>query len=821
MADQNAPAPPPGFDTVVAAPPPPAGFDTVVGGGQPPAAQPSLFHRMVDPYVEGAKGFVKEGEKTAAGLTDLASAYLSGGVAGPGVPTLPIQTSPGGPTQQAFNTAATWLRKNTNLTNAPQKEGAIAEAVLEFMALPQGEEAKLAGEIPGIADSFTSAGKLIKTLQGDTKLARVFRVGLDALKTGTRAGLEQGQQTLVKTGGDVEQAKEAATTGAVIGGAMGGGGTAIRETREALQKLRPGTRTIAGAEFPTLATGELYHPPGSPNAASAATDEATGNIAKTAVANSLNRSNAARPVGAPQITDPARMLPGRAGFEVETTPPREVGTPPRTATVTEQTGTRTVPNPEYEEPGGTLTREPGQTAEQTAQEIGPGATTATPERAYAGPEPIDTRNAAQRRIDAAQGRVPERMILPPKTVEEPVFQQRPVVTQEGTQTLGGGGTVRLSGTPPVSEIRTQQGNLVRPAILTSDGQALSVEGARAQQARYNRILNDPDLVDEMGVRQHRQMVDANADLSEQLRRYDDHAASQPNFPPHDAVAAVRNTDSLATAGKLLKDAHSPFWEKGGDEWRTLRKEEQFLEKKMQNPTGSFDELQQQLQENQQKQMDFFDRHRTELSPQEWEYHRAGYQDGIVVSNLNNFMERQFNGITRAEAAQTGGKLQRIFKPTANFNQQLEDFYNTGANREVLERTIGKDHMLDLKELGQLFENGDNKVAAKNIMDSIGSAIRRHHWGVGGLAGGGLAYGLTHLVGGPAALLGGAAAAGTVTGVLNHVTDRLMTDPDYAKSFIYATKNKVAPRIAGPLLASRLLQSAATEKMKEPKQQGAK
>jgi hypothetical protein len=127
-------------------------------------------------------------------------------------------------------------------------------------------------------------------------------------------------------------------------------------------------------------------------------------------------------------------------------------------------------------------------------------------------------------------------------------------------------------------------------------------------------------------------------------------------------------------------------------------------------------------------------------------------------------------------------------------------------------------MLDLKELGQLFENSERRDTAKSLLDSIGSAIRRHHWGIGGLAGGGLAYGLSHSIGAGVGVLGGAAAAGTVSGTLRYITDRLATDPEYAKSFIYATKNKVAPRIAGPLLASRILQSAKTQNLKQPKPQ---
>ena len=73
----------------------------------------------------------------------------------------------------------------------------------------------------------------------------------------------------------------------------------------------------------------------------------------------------------------------------------------------------------------------------------------------------------------------------------------------------------------------------------------------------------------------------------------------------------------------------------------LRDEEKRLEKQIYgpNPTGRLDDLRQQLAENQQKQMDFFDKYKTIVSPQEWETARSGYQDGIVLGNLDKILQR--------------------------------------------------------------------------------------------------------------------------------------------------------------------------------------
>ena len=832
MADQQwqvesvtpTPTPPP-----TPPPPQPGGdqwqVDSVTPTAPPPdPRQQALTNLTFNPRRdwEKVKGFAKDAARTGAGLLDLAN-----------TPMAPTATP--GQALPEIKHLTDKVRARTQLTNPDQESGGFVESALEFLPMME-EEAP--GMMKNLAEKYNVGADLAKFAQKYPKIAAAWNVMMEGTKAAVRGGAEQGGQTYLKTGGDVAATTEAAKTGAEFAGVAGAGASAAGETSNLIKAGRPGARTVAGAKFETNPkTGKpilrnLEEVPQDP--ATQAVDEAMGNIAKTGVANSLNRANASRPVGMAQETNPARMLQppeGSAqGFQVGTTPPREVGQPPQTATVTEQTGTQTVPNPQYEAPAGELTRQPGQTAEQTAEEIGAGATAATPQRSYAGPGDVDTRNATQKRIDAARGLVPERMLVPPETTEQPVYQQRPVTTQPqkavtthperatemqpDTQRIGGGG----------------------PLILTSDGQATSVQRARQQLAQYKKILGDPDEVAEMGVRQHQAMVNAHDDLAGQLDRYDNYAASQPHFAPHDPVEAVRNTDDLGDAAEQLKAAHAPFWraadQASGNQFTKLREREKWLQARLnsKNPIGNYDDLSAELEQNQNDQMAFFDKYRNTVSPQEWQTARSGYQDGIVLGNLNDMLQRKFGGISREleqRGMTTGNQRQRVFQPTKNFNQELEDFYNNGNNRDVLQRTIGQDHMDSLHDLGLMFSSTDRMDKTQGLMQSIMTSIRHHYHGVRGMLAGGAGVGMlaAHQAGMELAKSGAVAGAGlsipiltgTASGINRYITNKLITDPSFLKTFSYAL-DKVPARTAGPLLAARIIAQLKNAPLKQQTKQ---
>ena len=636
--------------------------------------------------------------------------------------------------------------------------GAALETMGEWMV---GE-----GELKALTqgERMMKVAQNVKLLERMPKLAEAIAAHPDmaaALGTAaTQAALGGGQA--LAHGATPTEALESAGTAGIIGGALDLGFRGLGAAGEA---RKPGVTPIEGADFPTRADGTLNMPALSGLKVDPVTgqvDEALNNIGQRAVATSLNRSNAARAAmeqAAPQVvTDASRMLPAPAdttpGFTVgpaeEPTPVREgqVAYDPRKR----QIGTRVV---EGTGPSGA----PGD----------PFAYDAYPEGPSQPAEPPDKTGSFR----------------------QPQWQY---LTSERPGTMN-----------PVSETTSGPGTL----ILTNDGQASSVARARAQQMQYQSIMDDPPVWDELGVRQQQAIQDAHADISEQLRRYDDYAASQPNFPPHDVADAAANTDSIGGAAKQIKANFAPFWQKANalsdGEFSNLRNQEKALQNALRSEgrTGDRQALMDQLNDNQQAQSDLFDRFRTQLTPQEWDVYRPGYQDGIVLDNFDNLIQSHFNGITRADVAQSGGALRRVFDPSTGFNQQVENFLNKGNNRAVLQRTIGNDGILNIKQMGQLFENSERQAATKSLLDTIGSSIRRHHYGIAGAAGS-LAYGASHSLGLAAGAVGGTLAAGAVTGTLKYITERLASDPVFLNRFLFAARNGVAPRIAGPILAATMM-----------------
>jgi hypothetical protein len=204
----------------------------------------------------------------------------------------------------------------------------------------------------------------------------------------------------------------------------------------------------------------------------------------------------------------------------------------------------------------------------------------------------------------------------------------------------------------------------------------------------------------------------------------------------------------------------------------------------------------------------FDKHRANFSPDEWKTAKSGYQDGATLQELHNIFETGFNGITKGDQAVRPGNLQRVFDPGEGMNKRLDNFFQKRG--DVLNRTIGPDGMRDLKQITQLFQTSDRRAATQGLLQNIGSAIRRHGWAVGGLAGLASAGGAEHAVGSGLTALGvGALGSGTVEGTLRYIQDQLTTNPQFAKRFIYAAKNNVSPRIAGPLLAHTLLSTTSS------------
>jgi len=261
MADLTSPPPPPpGFTPIQQPPPPPDGFSAVPPpppGLTPVQQQPqSLLDRGVSaianlPGIQEASGFVKGAEKTAAGAIDLANKYII-------APNDPGATDTTRKTSATAQAASDWLRKNTE-THGWEKVGDIGESIAELMSPSALAEAGKIPEAMSFADHLAEAAKNAKILENNPVIARLVRVGSQALKTGLRAGAEQGTQALVKSGGDTDAAIQAGTVGAATGGVLGGAGGVVSEAVAGAAKAKAAITAAEGApeQFATSATNTL------------------------------------------------------------------------------------------------------------------------------------------------------------------------------------------------------------------------------------------------------------------------------------------------------------------------------------------------------------------------------------------------------------------------------------------------------------------------------------------------------------------------------------------------------------------------------------
>lgn len=650
--------------------------------------------------------------------------------------------------------AETHANASRPLDTAGGKAGAVIENIIEFAA---GDELLKGATI------LTKMNELRPFAEALKKSPMLTRILGNAIRTSAVSG----GQTAVH-GGSAEDALVSAAVGGAGSAALEGVPAAVRAGREALHGMRPTSLNIAGGEFPVLAKGKgLNLPPVEEVAvdpASAAVDASTKTLGQRAVARSLTRSNAARPTPMPRITDEARMLEAPEGSA---------------------SGMRVQGGPTTEAREGELLQPARKKQIGTEVREGKGPGKFDVERYNTGEEPPPT----------GEGELTQR-----GSHREPKFQYL---------------TSTKPGSPAAAaDVTTGPGAL----ILTADGKAASVGRARAQLSQYERILDDPAILEEMGVRQHQQIVEAHADLQDQLRRYDDYAASEAHFPEHQVADVLANTHDLGTAGQQIMDAHRPFWQRAdalsNNEFTALDKQRKGLLRAIRSDSSTASRLDKiDDLKNVTDDMDaLFDKHRANFSPEEWQTAKNGYREGATLQELHNIFEAGFDGNTKedallrpAKAGQSGG-LKRVFDPSKRMNSSLEDLYQKRG--DVLEKTIGKDGMLDLKEITQLFQNSQRRGATKSLMNNISSSIRRHGWAVGGLAGLG-AYGPEHAIGTALGAFGlGTAAEGTVSGTAKTIVDRLTTDPDFAKRFIYAAKNDVSPRIAGPLLANMLIRGSS-------------
>jgi hypothetical protein len=274
----------------------------------PTQPQPLSALDRVGEAIGMPSGFAKGVVRTGAGLLDLANQPIFPGLGEPGQPLVP-----------QIKKATDWIRSKTEAHGVGETIGELMEGGGE-LAIPGAEE----GAVAKASEMYKGLGDLTKVLEKYPTIHAMIKTAIATGKGALRTGAEMGGQTFVKTGGDVEETKKATTTGAVVGGFIGGGGKAISE---GFNLLKPGAETLEGVEVPKTAAQQpnapivtkAISPAGEIPKIQEAQSQAAAKIIRTgaqrAVQTVLKQVNAARaPIEGP--AEEAGIYPGKFKFTV-------------------------------------------------------------------------------------------------------------------------------------------------------------------------------------------------------------------------------------------------------------------------------------------------------------------------------------------------------------------------------------------------------------------------------------------------------------------------------------------------------------------------
>lgn len=141
------------------------------------------------------------------------------------------------------------LSQDTTNGSMAGKVGYGGETLMEFML---GDEALKA--LP-MSQRLLTAAKVTKTVEGSPRIVQALKIGASILKQGAlhgaEAGIVQGTQTAVRSGGDVKEAAEYAGKAALLGGTIGAGTAGLSNVMSGLGE------TAAKAEGLSKSAGNM------------------------------------------------------------------------------------------------------------------------------------------------------------------------------------------------------------------------------------------------------------------------------------------------------------------------------------------------------------------------------------------------------------------------------------------------------------------------------------------------------------------------------------------------------------------------------------
>lgn len=302
-------------------------------------------------------------------------------------------------------------------------------------------------------------------------------------------------------------------------------------------------------------------------------------------------------------------------------------------------------------------------------------------------------------------------------------------------------------------------------------------------------------------------------LSEQLGLY--HASPYAQrFAPLDVDAAVNQVRSFGDAADQIQASVKPVYSEldrasQGEFDQNNKAAKQAL--KIMRSATSLDAYQ-NAERNYNEAIGNIDnlltRHAGSVNRQDYQAAKLAWRDSARLNELHTVMERMTNGITLEESDQG---LTRVM---TGRSKQLQTYLDKGQNAEQLEQLIGKDGLLNLKQLTELMSRPGSQRSTIEVIKNVATELGRHArlGGIGGFLGGTIA----HSMGG--SWYEGMAAGAMAGSTARYIMHDAMVNPRIGKLVDYAVRNGVSPSVYAPLIA-RSIAVPAQQTEPQPEDQG--
>jgi hypothetical protein len=272
-------------------------------------------------------------------------------------------------------------------------------------------------------------------------------------------------------------------------------------------------------------------------------------------------------------------------------------------------------------------------------------------------------------------------------------------------------------------------------------------------------------------------VDARvSDLESQLDEYHQAQAAAPNFKPIDSAKAMQGVHDYETAGDIMQDSVRDVYNR------------------MDAATdGEMTKLIQQPRAKAMPRMnELFDENKDNFTKDEWQAATDAYRKGFVAKELHGIVQDGFN--MSPEYAETTGETRR-WTGSQNFVKRFDNLM--ADHGDDVRSMIGNEGISSLRRMNSLLRGQESSGPMADLVTNVARVMRRHGGSVAGMLGGTTG-----------ALLGGSHYHGALAGVvtasaLQRVVNYMATNPEVADRMAYAVKNKVAPNVAGPLIAAMI------------------